>query len=113
MPISFLTATIPAGQSLSNAINFSSARLVRIKMPDDWTPANLTFQLSPSGTDFADLYAVNGSILQLLQLAVIPKVSVIVLMDWPALQYMRIRSGLPDIPIIQQAARSFTFTSET
>jgi hypothetical protein len=50
---------IPAGQSLSNAVDCSSsARIIRINMPPEWDGAALTFQLSTDGNVFRDLYNV-------------------------------------------------------
>ena len=47
---------IPADTSISEGLQCLSGRIVRIGMPDDWTPAPLTFRVSPNGVNYFDLY---------------------------------------------------------
>lgn len=55
-PQTVVTATIPAGEYLSNAIDLSLATAIFIFMPQAWTPAMLSFQISYNNTDFYDLF---------------------------------------------------------
>ena len=54
--------TIAAGASLSGILDCSAALqgIKRILMPPAWTSAWLSFQISPDGTTFQDLYWPNG-----------------------------------------------------
>jgi hypothetical protein len=57
MPIANVTMTIPAGQSLSNAGSIANAINLYLITPPEWSPAcNLTFQFSPDGSNFYDLF---------------------------------------------------------
>jgi hypothetical protein len=38
--------TIAAGESLSDAVDLSAGGIVRLVTPDDWTSANITFEVS-------------------------------------------------------------------
>jgi hypothetical protein len=50
---------IPAGQALSNAIDLTTCRILRLIMPAAWTGnAPLTFQLSADNTVFHNLFHV-------------------------------------------------------
>ena len=53
--------TIPAGQSLSEGVDVSGSRILRIVMPDDWTSAPLTFQLSPDNAEWHDLFHIQST----------------------------------------------------
>jgi len=46
--VTTVSATIPEGESLSNAVDLTAGRLIRIVMPDDWTPAVLSFLIAGS-----------------------------------------------------------------
>lgn len=100
--------TIPAGQSISNAVNLSDNAMTRIVMPDAWdTNAALTFQFSLDDTDanFRDVYFTDG---KEIALKVVPKAAVLIPQQW-SLQfgYLKFRSGACSKPIIQSANRTF------
>jgi hypothetical protein len=111
MPLTFLTATIPAGQSVSNGINVESQYLVRMRMPDDWTQgAEITFELSPDNViPYAPMYTGRGRV----QVPVVPGAVVMLEYGWSTIEYMRIRSGTMHAPHIQQADRVFTIARDT
>jgi len=99
-----LPVTINSGSSLTDMINLAGLRLFAIVLPSDWTPANLTFQMSPdAGTTWANLNDSNGT-----EIVAVAETSCCILMD-PAplssLQYLRVRSGSSAEPIAQSAAR--------
>ena len=50
MPRVLLTATIPAGAYLSNAIDLRTASPLLLYAPSAWTPAKVTFLLSFDAT---------------------------------------------------------------
>ena len=67
---------IPAGESLSNAVECSSSRIVRIIMPESgWDAAPLSFRLSLDNETFANLYNIQTIVGGFQQFeVVVPKV---------------------------------------
>jgi hypothetical protein len=55
------TATILAGETLSDAVDCTGGDPVFLAMPDQWTPAPISFQISNDGTHFYDLVDNNGN----------------------------------------------------
>jgi hypothetical protein len=107
MPAVVLTATIPAGQSLSNAVDLSSGKLMRIRMPDQWTPANITFQMAPSDT--ANLFRDIWDMTRQVMLEVRPDCVVLIPENTATLceGFLKIRSGISGVPVAQAADRVF------
>ena len=102
---------IEAGESLSDAIDCSSGVIVRLTMPTDWTPANLTFQVSPDGVDYNDLYNTKGEEITLRN--IVPGSSVVLLEPLThSFGFLKIRSGTRDYPVAQDARREFAVTVE-
>ena len=111
MPVTLHTLTIPAGQSVSNAVNVNSERVVRIKMPDNWTAgANLTFELSPDGVaPYSPVFTTLGR----SRIAVIPGAVVMITEVWPSMEFVRVRSGSVDMMHMQEADRVFILATDT
>jgi hypothetical protein len=59
MPRVVVTATIPAGQSISSAIDLSAGNALFCQMPSGWTPALLTFLISYDNVTFGDFVDQN------------------------------------------------------
>jgi hypothetical protein len=99
--------TIANRASLSSVLDASTATvgIKRITMPVDWTPAWLTFQISTDGTNFSDLYFADG---KLVIVTVVPGATIPVKGDVWRAGYFKFRSGPPNAPVIQLAARTFT-----
>src|SRR5262245_21405880 len=55
MPLEALKAQIIAGQSLSSAFDCTIGTLLTITIPMNWTPANVSFQVSADGADYYDV----------------------------------------------------------
>jgi len=93
------------GGFLSDAINVGGLRLFSICMPAAWTAANLTFQMSPDGgATWVDLKYQNGS-----EVMASAEVSTCIILDpskYASLQYLRLRSGTADTPVVQIATRT-------
>ena len=117
MSIQTLSVTIPAGQSISNGIDCSSAqRLARIIAPTDWTNAPLTFCMSPDGVVYHDLYHINPDTLDSFEV-VVPRVIPLATLTVPmemgtALTWVKLRSGPHFAPVPQAADRTFYFLLE-
>jgi hypothetical protein len=102
-----VTATIPAGQTLSNAVDLGTLQLVAVIPPADWTPAVLSFQMSADNVDFHNLAHARST-----DLFTIPCVSGYWIpfstQDFPHWVFLKLRSGHPFAPIVQAADRVFT-----
>jgi len=98
--------TIAAGQSLSTVIDVSAvgAGIKRILMPPAWTSAWLSFQVSPDGVTFKDLYWPNGTP---VVVTVVPNTTIITNAAlWQAV-FFKFRSGSAATPVPQAQARNF------
>jgi hypothetical protein len=98
--------TIAAGESLSDGVDISAGTLLRITTPADWTPANLTFQVSSDGLFFNDVYDVNGREVTI----VCGAARGIVIDDIGAVlsaAHLKFRSGSSAHPVPQTASRVF------
>jgi hypothetical protein len=114
-------AVIPAGQSLSNAVDCTgSNRIVRIITPASWTGnASLSFQLSDDGGNtFCDLYRVilPGVAYNTFEV-VVPRPPAGASITVPiglgsGVQQLKVRSGTVLVPVIQEADRAFSFVVE-
>jgi hypothetical protein len=51
---------IEEGESLSNAVDCSAGRIIRITCPAAWDHATVTFQISTDGNGFNDLFWSDG-----------------------------------------------------
>jgi hypothetical protein len=103
MPTTAKTATIPAGQSLSNAIDISGALSVYIGLPTVWTPANVTFQGSlDAGATWFDLFDPNH--IELMMPMAADKLGAMLQMNTsvPKFGQVKLRSGVRNNPIAQQ-----------
>ena len=57
MPLSIVDGpTIKLDESLSDGVDCSAGTIVRITVPQEFTPANLTFQVSSNGDLYNDLF---------------------------------------------------------
>ena len=113
MPRTQVTATIPAGQSLSNTIDIRSGAPVLIYLPTAWTSARLTYCLSYDGTTFRDLY---DRYAKEIAVNIRPGTVVRPNPEWTEAAlggYLKLRSGSADMPIAQAADRVFTITIDT
>lgn len=100
--ITSLTATIASGASVSGDIDLGTARLGCIVLPDDWTDADLTLQVSHDGTVFRPLYDSLGTEYTMKAAAAR---AVLVPSGLPV-QHLRICSSTAAAPVVQAAHRS-------
>lgn len=105
-----ISCTIPNGAAgLSAAVCLGSGALYAIVMPAVWVAAALTFQGSPDGVAYTNLYDDQGNEIS-LTVAASRQVSV----D-PALfggcGYIKVRSGTAAVPVNQTADRALTLIS--
>ena len=108
MPLTMKTATIPAGQSLSGAIDCTAGNtgMRRLIMPSEWTEAWLTFTSSNDGQLYYDVYQIDG---HPLVVTVKPGAMVLILQDLLQRGYWKLQSGTTETPVPQEADRVFTY----
>src|SRR4051794_24116265 len=95
--ITVVSAKIAAGEALSDPIDCNHKALLAILMPWEWTPANMSVQISPDGKTFYDLFGENGGE---ECISVTPGTAVTRVTHLPAIA-IKLRSGMRDAPINQ------------
>jgi hypothetical protein len=110
MPVSvvYKTATIPAGQSVSNSVDCTAGAPTVVFLPLDWTPARLSYQVSWDGTNWRD---VADRTAREISVNIIPGTAVHLSDEWSSSAlggWIRFRSGSRDGAIPQAADRVFT-----
>lgn len=105
MPVTVINGpVIAAGESLSDALDCTSGQIVRITTPYEWTPANLSFQVSSDGLGFNDLYAQGREVM----IRCGPQWGLIIPAEYvPSLAFLKFRSGTSRWPVLQEARRQF------
>ena len=91
--------TIQLGESLSDGVDCSAGHIVRITVPQEFSPANLTFQVSSNGDLYNDLYDDAG---EEITLVAKPDTTIIVPAMWArSIGWIKIRSGTRAHPVEQ------------
>lgn len=114
MPLNTITATIPAGQSLSNAIDCRSGAPILLFLPMELTPApRLTFAISHDGVVYHDYFDRTAK-----EIAINIAPGTVLKMDseWTASAlggYLRLRLGSRENPMAQAQDRVFLVTIDT
>jgi hypothetical protein len=100
MPLQIIDGpTIPLGESLSDGVDCSAGHIVRITVPQEFTPSNLTFKVSSNGELYNDLFNSNG---EEVTLVAKPDSSIVVSAQWArTVGFIKIRSGTRDHPVKQ------------
>lgn len=99
------TAVIASGASLSGAVDLGGRKLVAIVMPGTWDAAGLTFQASPDGTNFFNVY--DGATERGLTAAA-SYYSALNIADWVGIRWIKVRSGTAGSAVNQTAERTLT-----
>jgi hypothetical protein len=100
MPLTIVDGpTIPAGQSLSDGADCSAGEIVRITVPQEFTPANLTFQVSSDGNFYNDLFDSSGDEITVVAK---PNTGIVVPEVWTkSINFIKFRSGSRAYPVPQ------------
>lgn len=110
--ISMLPVFIGFDSSLSPAVDTGDDYIVGLIMPDVWTPAHVTIQVSTDGAQFHDLFDFElGTSTSASEVKFNVTPGVMVAIDPNTLlmaRYIKLRSGTRDEPIKQAATCSFT-----
>ena len=99
------TAVIANGASLSGDVDLGGRKLVAIVMPGTWTAASLTFQASPDGVNFFNVY--DGATERALTVAA-SYYSALNIADWVGIRWLKVRSGTAGSAVNQVAERTLT-----
>ncbi len=103
--------TIAKGESLSDGIDCSTGGIVRITVPQEFTEANLTFQVSSDGNFYNDLYTADG---EEITVVAEPNTAVVIGERWGrVLGFLKLRSGTRDNPVKQREDCKFAIAVET
>jgi hypothetical protein len=101
---------------MSQAVNCDGNQVTRSILPDDWTPAPVTFQLSPDGVNWHNLYHTTGGSFGLYEVivpSVTPGASVLLPPAMgTSISWVRLRSGTHAVPVPQAADRTFGLVLE-
>ena len=91
--------TILRGESLSDGVDCSEGEIVRITVPQEFTEANLTFQVSSNGEMYNDLYDDRGDE---ITITATPDSGIVIGGLWVrAIGWIKFRSGTRDNPVEQ------------
>jgi hypothetical protein len=103
--------TIAAGESLSDGADCSAGEIVRITVPQEFTEANLTFQVSTDGNLYNDLHDSDGDE---ITVTANPDTGIAIHGLWTrSIAYIKFRSGTREHPIVQREACKFAIAIET
>jgi hypothetical protein len=103
------TATIANGASLSGVVDLGGRKLVAIVMSGSWTAASLTFQASPDGVTYYDVY--DGATERSISVAA-SYYSALAIGNWIGFRHLKIRSGTTGTPVNQGGARVLTLVMQ-
>lgn len=91
--------TIMRGESLSDGVDCSAGTIVRITVPQEYTEANLTFQVSSDGNLYNDLHDADGDEITVVAK---PDTGIIVPEHWTrSIAFIKFRSGTREHPVKQ------------
>lgn len=91
--------TIALGESLSDGVDCTGGTIVRITVPKEYTPANMTFQSSSNGDLYNDLYDATGDEVTMVAK---PDTTIIIEAPWArSLGFIKFRSGTRSAPVLQ------------
>jgi hypothetical protein len=112
MPLAIVDGpTIAAGESLSDGADCSGGTIVRLTIPQEFTPANLTFQVSSDGNGYNDLFAADGTE---VTVAAKPSTGIAVSEHWTrSINFIKFRSGSRSHPVAQHVDCKFAIAVET
>jgi len=102
--------TIAQGESLSDGIDCSAGEIVRITVPQEFTKANLTFQVSSDGNFYNDLYNAKG---EEITVTAQPDSAIVIGERWGRVfGFIKLRSGTRGHPVSQAVDCRFAIAVE-
>lgn len=112
MPLTIVDGpTIAQGESLSDGADCSAGTIVRITVPQEFTEANLTFQVSSDGNFYNDLHDSKG---EPITITAKPDSGIVVAEAWTkSINFIKFRSGTKSHPVDQREDCRFAVAVET
>ena len=112
MPLTIIDGpTINLGKSLSDGVDCSAGTIVRITVPQEFTPANLTFQVSSDGNLYNDLFTASG---EEVTVVAKPDTGIVISEHWAkSINFVKFRSGSRSHPVEQEEDCKFAIAVET
>ena len=103
--------TIKLGESLSDGLDCSAGDIVRITVPQEYTSAPLTFQVSTDGNLYNDLHTAQG---EEISIVAKPSTGIVVHETWArSVNFVKFRSGTRSEPVAQREDCKFAVAVET
>jgi hypothetical protein len=103
--------TIARGESLSDGVDCSAGEIVRITVPQEFTEANLTFQVSTDGNLYNDLFDDSGDE---ITVTANPDSGIVITGRWTrSIAFIKFRSGAREHPVEQREDCKFAIAIET
>lgn len=103
----YLTVSIAAGQSLSDAVDLGPFALVAIETDANWTMAAISFQWSSDGTTWVDPVNVAGVPVETASVAA-SKAVLLDPADFASFRWLKVRSGTASSPVAQSSDTTLT-----
>ena len=110
-PAAYATTSIANNASLSGSIDLNAERLHSINLPSQWTAAAITFQSSPNGTTWYDLFTINGEYILPSNIVGINRSIILEPMIFYGIRYLKIRSGTSTASVNQLALRNISLVT--
>jgi hypothetical protein len=101
---------IAKGESLSDGVDCSAGDIVRITVPQEYTEANMTLQVSSDGNLYNDLYDPDGEVITIVAK---PDTAIVIRDVWrKSVNFVKLRSGTRDAPVKQREDCRFAIAVE-
>lgn len=100
--------SINEGESLSDALDCSAGRIIKLTMPQEWTFAPITFQTSSDNIGYNDIMRPDGWEVTCTVWEGTAIIGMELITGW-----LKIRSGTRDRPVIQAGRRTFAIALDT
>lgn len=101
MGLSVIPGSIASGQSLSPEVDLGAQYLVGLYVPSNWTSANITFQVSPDGVNWGNMFSYLGA--EVTFVAVAGQFLAVDPTLWKGARAIKVRSGTSGSPVNQSA----------
>ena len=116
--INRLNVYIGYGTSISGSIDIGEDFVVGLIMPDRWTPAQVSIQVSVDNNSFYDLFDFDLTVWNTAKEVAfnVPSPGTVVAINPDTMlmgQYIKLRSGTRDAPIVQENTCMFTLLTTT
>ena len=99
MGLTVVNATIAASGTITPEADLGTGYLVGMYVPSGWTAANITFQVSPDGVNFGNMFSYLGA--EVTFVAVAGQYLAADPTLWKGARAIKVRSGTSGSPVTQ------------